>query len=1202
MDVFKNPNFKPITSPSNASHSDKGDSPHEKFTFNPNKKKEASKSSLSKPQTINFQQYNFNNEGGINDSKDNFILNDISLLSSSQNTSFMSVDQSRNDKAFFKNPMFKQEKSVDHPSELKLMELNDNSLIDQSKLSKNEHSFTKIYYSKDDEFGKPKIDKITNVNTDNGKFEEQTKHSNFPKTNKNNDFENSIKNESKLDYKMVDLGNPNDLSKLSTIDRSFIKNAIGDIKNMEGFKDNFEAQSASSKNESPVIGDKKVVEQNRPSQIKLKQKNEDISYKKNEEKKAVAYEQKESETANFQIDKPESNIISMSETNKKVENLNYESFKIEEKAAQPTEPLYGLAAPKETFKIHEHLYKNERISDKHIGGLTSNFRLDEKIVTSNYIYIDSPNMKEYLNANSSVDRFSLNPSNFDTYTNKFDSNNTYNSKSEETSSPKLILKTNYNQFNYNEEDRLSDVKETCSKESFQKSSYPDIFADIKFSEKVINKRQDEFLFKPIQNSEQNNNLLNLEYKPPEKTNQFSHLNYKSEKTDYLMGLESKPEQTNFYLGFDCKQDYNKPETSNQLFNFEYKPLNVVGAANPIATPIFESKLYMTDPDQIKSSNKIEVFTFETRKESEGSGSGVADPNSFPFSNDYVYEKPKNLEVSENLKSKETLKKSYHDFLQETETLLESIKKIENPKKTVQSSFQDLQTPNLNSLSSYHFNSPPPPSLLVPSSSVPPNLLPPSSSFPPSLFPSSSSVLPPSSSLPRLSFIPFSSSYPQSSFVSPPSTLPHPSSFPLFPSSLPPSSSSLTPPSANITTPSYSSPPPPSFSYFPSLPPTSFPPSPPPPLSSPPLPLPTSSSLPPPTEKSFAQPEQIEIQCNDPITFRNQEDPNLSNTSESSPKPKNPEKPVRPQTITKSIQSSLKPTFEVSKKEDSSLSEDNRITFGVTIPVVSNPNNSNLSGNSEKKMNIEENLFLEVTALKDKVVRSLENYQKIIHKKETKNFKQEIKRDFLNISKDLSELYGRYGELNTSLDNNEGVNSSLLRTGGPKEEEINNMMCLINEFVQKFAEVVKSKENKKDEKPKHMQNKTVELEDQIHFIEKQKRERKLEKMEQSFMSIKSNNITAFDFEENIQNLNDTTDISISRICRPSDAKKESVMNFKKNEPRRRQHRKLRSFGFLPKKFMMKYQKNLDLKSNDLNIELQCTCNRLFPIQVIIFFLF
>lgn len=1179
MDVFKNPNFKPLNSPSNTSLSEKGDSPLEKFTFNPSKNVGVTKFSLSKPQTINFRRYNFNNEGVANDSKDNFMLNDISLLSSSQNTSFMSIDHSRNEKAFFRNPMFKQEKSMDQQSELKLIELNDNSLIDQSKYSKNEQSFTRIHYSKDDELIKNKINKVIKVNKDKGKSEEQKMQSNLSKEKKNNDLENSIKNESssKLDYKMIDLGNPNDLSKLSTIDRSFIKNAIGEIKNMEGFKDTFEVQSTSSKNESPLGVEKQVEEIRRPTLIKLKEKNEKIAYKKNEEKKNVPeQEERESEKANFENDEPDIKLIYNGKTNKKEENINFDSFKIEEKTVQPTEPIYNISAPKSNFQIHENLYTNEPITGKQFE-LTSNFRLDDKIVTSNYIYFDSPSKKEQANLNSNFDRFSLNPSNFDTYTSKFDSNNIYNSKSLETSSPKLILKTNNNQFSYNEDYHLSEVKETFSKENFQKSSYPEIFDEIRFSEKVSIKQESEFLFnQPAYTFEQPNNYLNLQY-DPEKTN----YNYKPEKAEDLMRFEPNPEQTNYYLGFDYKLE-NKPETGHQ-FNLNGKPSNFSNILNPIATPIFDSKLYMTDPPQIDSTNKKDIFTFENKTDSEGDGLRATDLNSFPLSKDFIYGQPKTLEAQENLnlKSKESLKKSYHAFLQETETLLESIKKIENPKKSVQSSFQDLQTPNLNSLSSFHLNSPPPPppSLLVPSSSIPNNFLPPTSSFP--IFPSSStSLVPPSSSLPPLSYVPVSSANqpPSTSFL-PPSSFPSSSLFP--------------PPSSSIIPPSSSSPPPPTFSNL-LVPPSSFSfPSVPPPSPPPPSP---SSSLPPPTEKSFTQPEQIEVQYNGPVTLNNQEEPNLTNTSESSPKVKKFEKPVR--TTTKSIQTSIKPNLEMSKKEDSSIAEDNRITFGVTIPVTSNQSNSNQSNNSEMKVKIEENLFSEVTALKDKVVRSLESYQKIIQKKEIKNVKQEIKRDFLNISKDLSELYGRYGELNASLDNNDGLNSSLLRTGGPKEEEINNMMNLINDFMQKFAVVVNGKENKKMERPK----KNEEVEEQMNFIEKQKRERKLEKMEQSFMSIKSNNITAFDFEENVQNLNDTTNISISRICRPSEVKEKNARNNLKPEPRKRHHRKLQSFGFLPKKFMMKYQKNLDLKSNDLNIELKCTCNQMLPIQVFILFIF
>jgi hypothetical protein len=296
----------------------------------------------------------------------------------------------------------------------------------------------------------------------------------------------------------------------------------------------------------------------------------------------------------------------------------------------------------------------------------------------------------------------------------------------------------------------------------------------------------------------------------------------------------------------------------------------------------------------------------------------------------------------------------------------------------------------------------------------------------------------------------------------------------------------------------------------------------------------------------------------------------------------------------------KSSLETLKKEESSSADDNRITFGVTIPVSTNPNNnsnhSNMSGNSDKKPNLEDRLFHEVTNLKDKVVHSLENYQQAIHEKKLKNVQQEIRRDFLDISKEFSDLFDKYGELNVSTENNEGVNSSVLKTGGPKEEEINTMMGLINEFVQKFAKVAKTQKEKK-EKPKHNQIRQIEKkEEQMNFIEAQRRERKQEKMEQSFMTIKSNNVTAFDFEENLQNLNDTTDISISRISKPGELIEKNMKSLPKNEQKKRHFKKIQSFGFVPKKFIMKYQKNVNLKSNDFNIEIHCTCNKIMPIQV------
>lgn len=115
---------------------------------------------------------------------------------------------------------------------------------------------------------------------------------------------------------------------------------------------------------------------------------------------------------------------------------------------------------------------------------------------------------------------------------------------------------------------------------------------------------------------------------------------------------------------------------------------------------------------------------------------------------------------------------------------------------------------------------------------------------------------------------------------------------------------------------------------------------------------------------------------------------------------------------------------------------------------------------------EQSVLLDVSCLKDKVITTLSKYKEHLTNPE-KERKKSLDNDYQNINKDFSVIMEKYSNLNGTHVTESGFlqvsnsNLSYLKTGGPKENEINNMMELVQEFLEKFQpKIAISKENQK----------------------------------------------------------------------------------------------------------------------------------------------
>ena len=162
--------------------------------------------------------------------------------------------------------------------------------------------------------------------------------------------------------------------------------------------------------------------------------------------------------------------------------------------------------------------------------------------------------------------------------------------------------------------------------------------------------------------------------------------------------------------------------------------------------------------------------------------------------------------------------------------------------------------------------------------------------------------------------------------------------------------------------------------------------------------------------------------------------------------------------------------------------DSRVTFGsnskqempeiieTSTKNINNSQNLNFSQNNMQNVNLSQNIsksydmdeksvLLDVSRLKDKVITALSKYkEQLTNPEKAPEKKKLLEHDYHEINKDFSVILDKYSNFNTSHMVESGYigvsnsNISYLKTGGPNENEINNMMDLVQEYLEKFQHV------------------------------------------------------------------------------------------------------------------------------------------------------
>lgn len=313
------------------------------------------------------------------------------------------------------------------------------------------------------------------------------------------------------------------------------------------------------------------------------------------------------------------------------------------------------------------------------------------------------------------------------------------------------------------------------------------------------------------------------------------------------------------------------------------------------------------------------------------------------------------------------------------------------------------------------------------------------------------------------------------------------------------------------------------------------------------------------------------------------------------------------------------------KTPPNIINNNHINNNYNSPTIIEKNTILSPGLSRSYNEIEEkSIYLDVSHLKDKVVSTLSKYKEQLTTKQPNSIY--LERDYQEINKEYSQILEKYSNLTTSHIAESGFmsasNLSYLKTGGPNENEINNMMELVQEFLDKFQPKPISKkplekfpnEPINDQVPvvntvkkmeitgpimkKSMENQNIYREksekfmvDPLSKIDEIRRQRKHDELEQSFLTIQ-NNITAYDLDRT-RNFTDFSYLSEVSMLAPNEKtigkqKLPILINNKTSNKRR-------IFGFLPKNSrFVKTKEDFSFTHGDFeDIPLICErCNEIF----------